>query len=85
MSKYGPLFTYECPFLKDCLAQIDENHYRTSCHELTETKKPPNFLSCNAYQQMQNTPRMWKKRLYGRAMDIGHSQARQTQRGQTRV
>lgn len=87
MSKYSPLITYECPFLKDgsCPATVDASHFKNVCRMLSETKIAPPFLQCQAYPQMLNTPRMWKKRLYGQAMDIGHAQARQTQRGQARV
>jgi hypothetical protein len=66
----------ECPFIDLCSAQVTQQQYESYCMELMTTPHQPNYLVCQSYQRLMNSPRVWKKRMEGSLDDTGYGSTR---------
>jgi len=80
---------YHCPYIETCIFPVDEVHFKGTtspetgaviipghCREYSATVKHPQYLQCQGYQQMNDLPRNWYKRIYKQGQDAGMQIAR---------
>lgn len=62
-----PVLT-RCPYLDECIVQVDEQYFLAFCKGECE--------KCQYYSQMGNIPRAWERRLEQKEMDKAFSSTR---------
>jgi len=67
---------YQCPHLETCVFPVDEAHFKTHCREVSPTVKHPQYEQCQGYQNMNDLPRNWQKRIYKQGQDDAMRSAR---------
>jgi hypothetical protein len=66
----------ECPFTDICPTPVTQQQYEEYCMELMTMPHQPNYLVCQSYQRLMNSPRVWKKRMEGSLDDMGYGSSR---------